>query len=108
MHGNNTYNMLNTHGMENGTKGNKEKTLDDKVNNSIKINKYINTQMTPLTCHILRGEDTAEGRAWGLLHWTDLLCSIKGMIVRTKADHITNSEAGPLTGFHLVIGTIAR
>lgn len=54
--------------------------------------------MTPLTCHILRGEDTAEGSARGLLllHWTDLLCSIEGAIVRTRADRVTNSEAEPL------------
>lgn len=64
--------------------------------------------MTPLTCHILRGEDTAEGSARELLlHWTDLLRSIEGAIVRTKADHVTNSEADPLTGFHFVIGPIS-
>lgn len=52
--------------------------------------------MTPLTCHILRGEDAAEGRARHLLlHWTDLLCSIGGAIVRTKAYHFTKSEADP-------------
>lgn len=66
MYGNNT---LNTHGMENGRKG-KGKHL---------------TKMTPLTCHILRREDTAEGRAQGLLlHWTDLLFSIEEVIIRTK------------------------
>lgn len=78
----------------------KRKTLERKKNKK---------KMTPLTCHILRGEDTAEGSARGLLlHWTDLLRSIEGAIVRTKADHVTNSEADPLTGFHFVIGRITR
>lgn len=85
--------------MENGRKRKKEKHLTKKETK----------KMTPLTCHILRGEDTAEGSAQGLLlHWTDLLCSIEGAIVRTKADHVTKSEADPLTGFHFVIGRIPR
>lgn len=80
-----------------------------KKKNTKKTHKKKIKKMTPLTCHILRGEDTAEGSARGLLlHWTDLLCSIGGAIVRTKADHITNSEADPLTGFHFVIGRITR
>lgn len=85
MHGNNT--LKYTWDGEWQEKEKKKKNTRRKKKRKGKKN------MTPLTCHILRGEDTAEGSARGLLlPWTDLLCSV----VRTKADQVTNGEADPL------------
>lgn len=70
-----------------GKRTKEKKTLDKKIKRRKK-------KMAPLTCHILRGEDTAEGSARRLLlHWTDLSRSVEGAIGRTEADHVTNSEA---------------